>query len=248
MTYTGEERRLYKRKQFSLPVNVRGHESVDSAWTEFSHLIDVTPFGARFTIPRLTEVGRLLHLLLVMPRQLRCFDFAEDQYRVWSLVRHATFLAGTGAQRLDVGVAFVGKHPPASYATDPLTRYEVAGSAAEGQLWDIREHPYSLASPFIEERREQARYQIPIEVLLEVLDSSGQVIRAENTVTEDISRTGTSVFTTSHVARGQFVRLTSPQHQTSITAVVRASYTKSDNFIRLGLEFISAEWPLAGIE
>lgn len=248
MTYTGVERRNYKRKQFSLPVSVRGHESVDSAWTEFSHLIDVTPFGARFTIPRLTEVGRLLHLLLVMPRQLRCFDHAEDQYRVWSLVRHVTFLAPTGTQLLDVGVAFIGKHPPASYATDPLTRYEVAGSTAEGQLWDICEHPHSLATPFTEERRDMARYQIPIDVRLEVLDTSGQVTEAENTVTEDISRTGTSVFTTLDLKKGQFVRLTSSQHQTSITAVVRASYTKSDNFTRLGLEFISAEWPLAGIE
>jgi len=244
MTYTGEERRLYKRKQFSLPVRVRGHESVDSAWTEFSRLIDVTPFGARFTIPRLTEVGRLLHLLLVMPRQYRSFDHAEDQYRVWSLVRHTTFLAD---ERLDVGVAFVGKHPPASYATDPLTRYEVAASAAEGQLWDIREHPHSVAAPFTEPR-DEARYQIPIEVRLEVLDTSGQVIEAENTVTEDISRSGTSVFTTFQVAKGQFVRLTSSQYQTSITAVVRASFTKSDNFARLGLEFISAQWPLTGIE
>ncbi len=125
MTYGGDERRLYKRKQFSLPVRVRGHESLDSVWTEFSRLIDVSPFGARFTIPRLTEVGRLLHLVLVMPRQYRCFDHAEDQYRIWSLVRHVTFLAPTGAKGVDVGVAFIGKHPPASYATDPLTRYEV---------------------------------------------------------------------------------------------------------------------------
>ena len=244
MKHTGEERRLYKRKQFSLPVRVRGHETVDSAWTEFSHLIDVSPFGARFVIPRLTEVGRLLHLLLVMPRQYRCFDHAEDQYRVWSLVRHVTFLA---PERLDVGVAFVGKHAPASYIIDPLTRYEVSASAAEGHLWDIHEHPHSVGDPFAADRRE-TRYQIPIEVLLEVLDSSGQVIEVENTVTEDIGRTGTSVFTTLHLAKGQFVRLTSSEYQTTITAVVRASYSKSDNFTRLGLEFIGAEWPLTGIE
>lgn len=248
MTSTGEERRLYKRKQFSLPVRVRGHESVDSAWTEFSRLIDVTPFGARFTIPRLTEVGRLLHLLLVMPRQYRCFDHAEDQYRVWSLVRHVTFLETSGAVLLDVGVAFVGKHPPASYTTDPLTRYEVVTSAAEGELWDIREHPHSVADPFTGERRDEARYQIPIEVFLEVLDTSGQVVEAENTVTEDISRRGTSVFTTFKLAKGQFVRLTSPQYQVSITAVVRASFTKSDNFTRIGLEFVGAQWPLTGME
>src|ERR1700682_402066 len=249
MTSAEEERRLYKSKQWPLPARVRGHERADSAWTEFTHLIDVTPFGARFTIPRLTEVGRLLHLHLMMPRQYRCFDHAEDQYRVWSLVRHTTFLAPAGAEgvRLDVGVAFLGKHPPASYATDPMTRYEVAASAAEGQLWDIREHPHSVAHSTTE-RRDEARYQIPIEVRLEILDTSGQVTGAENTVTEDIGRSGASVFTTFQVAEGQFVRLTSSQYQTSITAVARASYTKSDSFTRLRLEFASAEGPLSGIE
>lgn len=250
MTYSGEERRLYKRKPFSLTVRVRGRGSVDSEWTEFTRLIDVTPFGARFIVPRLTEVGRLLHLLLVMPRQYRCFDHAEDQYRVWSLVRHVTFLAPTDAERvrLDVGVAFVGKHPPASYAIDPTTRYEVASSAAEGQLWNIRERPHSVAAPLTVARRDETRYKIPIEVRLEALDTSGQVIGTENTVTEEISRSGASVFTTFNIAEGQFVRLTSSRYQTSIPAVVRACYTKSDNFTRLGLEFISAQWPLTGIE
>ena len=250
MTYTREERRLYKRKQFSLPLRVRGHESGDSIWTEFARLIDVTPMGARFTLPQLTEVGRLLHLQLMMPRQFRCYDYAEDQYRIWSLVRHITFLEPTGSEKvlLDVGVGFVGKHPPASYEKDPMTRYEVASSAVEGKLLNIREHPHSAAAAFTTKRRDDARYQIPIDVRLEALATSGQVNGAENTVTEDISRIGTSVFTTLHLARGQFVRLTSSQYQTSITAVVRSCYTKSDNFTRIGLEFINAEWPLTGID
>lgn len=248
MTAAEEERRIYKRKQLSLPVRVSGHDSVDSAWTEYSHLIDVSPFGARFTISRLTEVGRLLHVLLVMPRQYRCFDHAEDQYRIWSLVRHVTLVQSTEAQRLDLGVAFVGKHAPASYALDPLTRYEVVNSETEGQLWDIREHSHSRAGPFTSERRDETRYQVPIEVLLEVIETSGEVIKAEKTVTEEISHSGTSVFTTFKLAKGQFVRLTSPQYQITITAVVRACYSKSDNFTRLGLEFIGAQWPLSGIE
>ena len=141
----------------------------------------------------------------------------------------------------------MGKHPPASYAIDPTTRYEVASSAAEGQLWNVREHPHCVAAPFTVGRRDETRYKIPIEVRLEVLDTSGQVIGAENTVTEYISLGGAAVFTTIKVAEGQFVRLTSSQYKTSMPAVVRACYTKSDNFTRLGLEFIGGQWPLGGI-
>src|SRR5205807_163039 len=75
-----------------LPVRVNGRHSVDHEWTEMSHLVDVTPFGARLRLKRPTEVGRLLLLTLAMPRKLRCFDHIEDQYRVWSLVRNVRFL------------------------------------------------------------------------------------------------------------------------------------------------------------
>jgi hypothetical protein len=142
----------------------------------------------------------------------------------------------------------VGKHPPVSYTVNPLTRYEVVESAGEGHLWEIRERNQSSEDSFNAERRGEPRYQVPIEVLLEVLDASGEVVKSEYTVTEDISRSGTSVFTTFEVGVGRFVRLTSAQYQTCITAVVRAEYTKADNFTRLGLEFLGAQWPLSGIE
>src|SRR6266480_1059988 len=116
MTKDGAEksRRLRERIGLSLPVRVSGRDSIDHEWTEMSRLVDVTPFGARFRLKRPTEVGRLLLLTLAMPRQLRCFDHVEDQYRVWSLVRNVKML-DPKTQRgalVEVGVAFVGKYPP----------------------------------------------------------------------------------------------------------------------------------------
>lgn len=250
MAYSGKEQRRHERKQLSLPVRVRGHESADSEWTEITRFIDVTPFGAGFVLSRLTEIGRLLHLTVAMPRQYRCFDHAEDQYRVWSLVRRAAVSETTAEEkmRVDVGVAFVGKHPPASYVTNPMIRYDAEFSDATGQMSKIVEHPHSGATPYSVNRRDESRYQIPVDARLEVLDTSGRVIRTESTVTEEISRSGASVFTEFDVAKGQFVRLTSSQFRTSVIAVVRATYTKNDNLTRLGLEYINGQLPLAGIE
>ena len=130
MKYEGKSRRMRERLELGLPVRVYARESADQEWVEKSRLIDVTPFGARLTISRVTEPGRLLHLTLPMPRQLRCFDHVEDQYRVWTLVRNINALE-TGDDktlRYEVGVAFIGKRPPPSFELDPTTRYEVAAS------------------------------------------------------------------------------------------------------------------------
>src|SRR5437773_8538833 len=112
-----KSRRLRERIGLRLPVRVSGRDSVDHEWSEMSRLVDVTPFGARLRLKRPTEAGRLLLLTMVMPRQLRCFDHVEDQYRVWSLVRNLRVLnpkTNNGAV-VEIGVAFVGKRPPDSF-------------------------------------------------------------------------------------------------------------------------------------
>src|SRR5216110_3876987 len=136
---TEKSRRLRGRVGLRLPVRVQGRDSIDHDWTEMSRLVDVTPFGARLRLKRPTEVGRLLLLTLAMPRKLRCFDHIEDQYRVWSLVRNVRFLDANkqlGAV-VEIGVAFVGKRPPKSFAVDPLQRYDIAKTSAGANLWAV---------------------------------------------------------------------------------------------------------------
>src|SRR5919107_189778 len=101
--------------RLSLPLRVVCREGAQEEWTELARLEDVTPFGASFRLRRPVDVGRLLHLHMPMPRQLRCFDHIEDQYRVWALVCHVLARPEfAGEARFEVGVAFTGKHPPAS--------------------------------------------------------------------------------------------------------------------------------------
>ncbi len=251
MSFDGKSRRKRERLEISLPVRVQGRESTDYEWVELTRLIDVTPFGAGFTIARPPESGRLLHLTLPMPRQLRCFDHVEQQYRVWALVRYVRPLpaAEGSAQRYEVGVAFVGKRAPASYETDPTRRYEVAPTPTESGMWGLQEQADSdLPRVPPSDARPETRHHIPVEVVVETFNEKGDVAESEKTVTENLSRRGAAVFTTLDVGRGRFVRITSAQYRISVIAAVRARRTGPDGIARLHLEFVDKPWPLEGID
>jgi len=238
---------MRERLELSLPVRVYGRESEDLEWVEQTRLLDVTPFGVRLTLSRPTEPGRLLHLTLPMPRQLRCFDHVEDQYRVWALVRNMKAIEAVGDKppRYEVGAAFIGKRPPESFEKDPTTLYNVASSAIETGLWNITEREVSAERDVRPDKpRPETRHNIPIEVIVEVLDEKGQVAASETTVTENISRRGAAVFTSLNVTRGRFVRVTSRQYGTSVIAAVRAYRVGANGIPRLHIEFVDRQWPL----
>ncbi|HBB95613.1 MAG TPA: hypothetical protein DC054_09495 [Blastocatellia bacterium] len=241
-----KKRRLRERIALSLPVRVTCRESIDHDWVEMSHLVDLTPFGARLRLKRPSEVGRLLQLTLNMPRQLRCFDYAEDQYRVWALVRNLKTInpqTENGAV-VEVGVAFVGKYPPKSFASDPARRYEIAPLPAG--LWTVREESGEVLAQVDDtlDKREVSRHTIPIEVTVEVFADNGTFSPVESTVTENISSKGAAVFTTLDLKPGRFVRLSSGYSGTNILAVVRERRIGADGIARLHLHFIGSEWPL----
>ena len=250
MTEKGDKsKRLRERIKLTLPVRVHCRETAEHEWVEMSRLVDVTPFGARFALTHPTERGRLLHLTLPMPRQLRCFDHIEDQYRVWGVVCRVNaspeFGASGGDTRFEVGVAFTGKRPPASYTKEPATLYEVESVSAEDNMWRLREMDRPTASG---SRSEQTRLQMALGVQLEVFDGEGRVVASEQTVTENISPRGAAVWTTLKVERGRFVRVTSTETGLAVVAVVRAARTGADGIPRLHLEFIDKRWPLEGID
>ena len=257
MKSEGKSKRLRERMRLTLPVRVQGRDSEERQWVELSRLIDVTPFGARFPLVHPTEPGVLLHLTLPLPRQLRCFDHVEDQYRVWALVRNiSVHSAEQGKQsapaskengvRFEVGVAFTGKHAPASYLKDPATRYEVEAFSAESSQWRLKEK-VTGNDPRVP-RSQETRLQIAVGVLVEVFDEQGRVQQSEQTVTENLSRRGAAVWTTLVVERGRFVRMTSAETGLSVIAAVRANRTGPDGIPRLHLEFIDRQWPLDGVE
>lgn len=241
-----KSRRLRERFALALPVRVYCRESADYDWHEMSHLLDVTPFGARLRLKRPTEAGRLLLLTLAMPRQLRCFDHAEDQYRVWALVRNVKMLDPKTEREalVEVGVAFVGKHPPRTFLNDPARRYEIAPTTSAG-LWTVHEESDGvLSEKDFKEKRKETRHNIPIEVTIEVFAENGRFSDSESTVTENISPIGASVFTTLTLEVGRFVRVSSQRSGVALVAVVRTRRVGPDGIARLHLQFVGGEWPL----
>ena len=234
-------KRIRERLELKLPVRILCRETQDFEWKEITRLSNVTPFGAGFTLKRPTEKGRLLHITIPMPRQLRVFDHLEDQYRIWSLVRYAKKIVDPDNNAIfDVGVAFIGKRPPASYEREPWKRYEISTP-------DFHSMPTAedIVKPISNsEQRIHTRHNIPVDLLLELLGEKGEVGQIETTVTENISRKGATVFTSLQVPIGRFLRLTSKQYGLTVHAAVRGCSKGADGIPRLHVEFIDGEWPL----
>jgi hypothetical protein len=229
--------RIRARLPLKLPIKVLCRENADYEWTEKSRLIDVNQFGAGFTLTRPVEAGRLIQLTAPLPHQLRCFDQLEPMYTVWCLVRHISVIQ-TDPITFRVGVAFIGKRPPASYEEDPTSLYEpLPIKLGHSVMWSVARRPPAR-------KRRESRLAIPLEVLVETFDEAGNLAAREYTVTEAISTLGACIPSSLEVEAGRVVRITSVTDGVSLFGAVRSRQIMSDGIARLGIEFIGGRWPL----
>ena len=230
--------RVRARLPLNLPIRIFCRETAEYEWTEKTRLLDVNQFGAGFTLTRPVEVGRLIHLSIPLPHQLRCYDQFEPQYPIWGLVRYVSVLK-SDPPWFRIGVAFVGKHPPASYQEDPTNKYDpLPIMTGAGSLWRLTRRPLEKS-----ERRE-ARLTIPLEVVVEAFNGNGESALREHTVTEVITSLGACIPSTLDVSVGRVLRLSSVTDGISVFAAVRSRELGADGITRLGLEFIGDRWPL----
>jgi hypothetical protein len=248
LTIEKESRRI-QRYEIALPARVEVNIDEKFAWNELTRLEDISAFGAGFILKRPVKRGRLLVMSVPMPRQLRCYDYLEPQYRIWGIVRRCVAVADDPeGNRFGVGVAFVGKNPPQSYVEDPSKLYDLS-ERADGGLWQLVEaDPEPDESDLPGYLRRHTRYAIPESLLIELLDENGDIAASEVSVSENVSLGGASVFTSFDVRVGTFLRVTSERHGITIISIVRGKRVGSDGIVRMHLEFIDREFPLRGIE
>ena len=211
-------------------------------------LEDVSAYGAGFSLTRPVKRGRLLLIMLPMPRQLRCYDHSESQYKIWGLVRRCTPVnAGQEKCKYITGVAFIGKNAPSSYYNDPTSLYDISHRGEEG-MWHIVETTVAQdESDLPNDARRQTRFHIPETVTLEIMDESGNVSNTETTVTENLSEGGAAVFTSLEAGAGSFVRMSVIRNNVQIISIVRARRKGADGLTRLHLEFVDRLFPIEGI-
>jgi PilZ domain len=247
-TKENDNRRI-QRMNLSLPIRVESQVNESVSWNEVTRLNDVSAFGAGFNLRHPVKRGRLVQMTIPMPRKLRTFDFTEAQYKVWGLVRSCIPKTDSPTPETNsVGVAFIGKHPPKSYYNDPAKLFEVS-HREEGSLWSVIEavsEPDESHLP--KELRRHSRFPIPANIIIETIDADGNVLTAETTVTENISLSGASIFTSLTLEVGSCVRVKSEQYNVSIISIVRGKRLGQDNIPRVHVEFVDRLFPLEGIE
>lgn len=235
------ETRPNGRLSLSLSAVVKARENKETFWKQTTELISISRSGAGFYVERRCEVGRLVSLMMPMPKHLRCYDTEKELYRVWGLVQHCSPVSGSDVSTFHVGVAFAGKHAPESYSENPLQSYRIAGINGDG-TWRIVE----AKTDFVVRRH--PRYQIPLEVILSAQDENRNLIKDETAMTENISVSGAAIISSLKVDVGDSVNFDCVAHNFSALAVVRNRLEYEYEPSRLHLEFINAAFPVEKIK
>lgn len=247
MPPVNNEKRRTKRVSIGLPIRITGKDISGSDWDEMSRTIDVSAYGLGFSLKRSVERGQILRFTLPMPQKFRSYDYIDTQYNVWGIV--------TGCDKKPdepntymLGTAFIGKNPPVSYLKNPNQLYQIRFDGNDGsyQLRPVDKIVENASRP--EVYRQQSRYDIPVSVVLEVLDSAGNVEKRESTVMENVSLGGAAIFSSLELEIGSELHVKSDQYNANMKAVLRGKRKGTDGIPRLHVEFIDGLFPLQGID
>jgi hypothetical protein len=237
------EARSNGRASHQLSAVVKARESKDNFWKQTTDLISLSRSGAGFYVEKKCEVGRLISLLIPMPKHLRCYDIEKELYRVWGLVQHCNPVSGSdgAAAAFHVGVAFVGKRPPSSYNENPLQSYRITGINEDG-TWRIVESKTDFVV------RRHPRHWLSLNVLLSAWDDDGKLTMDETAMTDNISKSGAAVVSNMQIDVGDSVHFDSIEHDFSTLAIVRNRQTSEHELPKLHLEFIGESFPTEALK
>lgn len=220
---------------------IKGKDRWFKPWSETAHVTSLSASGAGFFMQIECQVGQLVSLIMPMPAHIRKYDYDKRLYRVWGLVQHCYKAGGDESTGYHTGVALIGKDAPESYASRPDQCYRVSGMDRNG-LWKVEELDRSFT------KRNAVRYWNSIEVTLHQLDGEQHTIASEKTVTENVSETGTLVFSDLRVSVGDCVKIQCSSPAFSSLSIVRHRRIGVDDRTRLHLEFVDNAFPIVEVE
>jgi hypothetical protein len=219
---------------------VKGFDQDGNSWKEIADLLTHTSAGATFYMPRKSQVGRLVSMMLPLPAHLRLFDHDKEYYRVWGLVQHCQKAKLDEDDSYHLGVAFIGKTPPESYDANPEQNYCISGMNEDG-FWTVTKSESDYKA------RKDMRYWESIGLYLALINEKKETINGERTTTENISRSGAAVFSKLDLNAGDRVKFISEAYDFSGLAVVCNKKLGKDGKTRLHLNFVENSFPIETI-
>ena len=236
------EKRKSSRHQTKISSVILFRESEDEGWEEITEITTASRNGAGFTVSRECQVGRLVSLMMQMPRELRLYDHDEEVYLMLGIVQNCYETTLNEMPCFHVGVAFIGKQIPDSFIENPMQCYRILGMTPEG-LWE------SVESAKQFKPRKQSRFWRRFNVTVARRDWEKRTRTKVDVVSRDISAGGMSVWGPLDAHIGEKVKISCPEHDFYAIAIVRnrTENEADENKSSVHFEFLGTEFPMEKI-
>jgi len=233
------EQRVYKRHVRRVRTVVNFRDSPDATWKEIIEVETVSRNGAALVLSKPCPVGKIVTLVMEMPRELRVYDAFADVYPIAGVVQNCTELMIGETIVYHVGVAFIGKQLPAGYRENPSRSYSISGVDSNG-LWRVVEANGEFAV------RSDARYWVRLPVTLSFRDERRRLTERTVLTTRDVSRGGMSIWGPIDVEIGARVKISSKAHSFFSMAKVcnRSDHARDDTRSLIHVQFEGARFPV----
>ncbi len=233
------EERSEPRVTYQVRTVVQVREDDGEVWKEVVEIATVSKKGAGLMLSRPCQVGRIISLVMDMPKEMRAYDHFAPAYPVLGLVQNCTGTVVDGDFRYHVGVAFFGKKWPDSHRTNPKQTYRISGTSPDG-LWSIVEAP----SDFL--HRRHSRFWHDLEVSIALRDEEQRSVDRLKLRTRDVSQGGIAVWGPLRARVGDRAKIicAEPSFFSMATVRNRTDHRTDEDRSIIHFEFDNAEFPV----